>query len=81
MAVAQLWMVRHHHAMKIIRHKKFVGPKMYWNFQGLDANREKYRQQAEAFVNEIGVENVVSIAEHVTSNGPFSVVVWYKADA
>ena len=67
--------------MKKIQHKTFTGPKLYWNFKSLNENRERYRQQAEVFVNEIGVENVISIAEHVTSNGPFSVVVWYKADA
>ncbi len=67
--------------MKKIRHKTFVGPTMYWNFKSLNSNREKFRAQAEAFMDEIGAENVITIAEHVTSNGPFSVVVWYKADA
>jgi hypothetical protein len=35
------------------------------------------RERAEAFINEIGVESVVSINEHASILGPFSVVVWW----
>ena len=35
------------------------------------------RKRAEAFINEIGVESVVSIHEHASILGPFSVVVWW----
>jgi hypothetical protein len=46
----------------------------------LNHYREKIRQEAEAFINEeVGEENLVSVCEHVTFNGPFSVVVWYRA--
>ena len=65
--------------MKKVRHKTFVGPTMYWT-GSLDSNREKYRKQAEDFINEIGVENVLSVTEHAMSLGPFSVVVWYLVD-
>ena len=65
---------------KVLRHRTFVGPTVYWNFKSLNANRERTRAQAEAFAAEVGVENVVSVAEHAMSFGPFSVVVWYRAD-
>jgi len=42
-----------------------------------ERNREKIRQRVEAFINEIGVENVVSVSEHASTLGPFSVVVWW----
>jgi hypothetical protein len=61
-----------------MRHKAFVGPTFYWNFRSLNANREVIREQAEAFINLIGAENVVSVAEHAMSIGPFSVAVWYR---
>jgi len=64
----------------LMRHKAFVGPTFYFNFRGLNANREKIREQAEDFINEIGSENVVSVTEHAMSWGPFSVVVWYRVD-
>jgi hypothetical protein len=63
----------------ILVHRAFVGPTLYFNFKSLAANREMIRAQAVEFVNtQVGVENVVSIQEHVTSNGPFSVVVYYR---
>jgi hypothetical protein len=66
-------------ATKLMRHKAFVGPTMYWNARPLNENRERIRDQAEAFINEIGAENVVSVTEHAMTMGPFSVVVWYRA--
>jgi len=66
--------------MVVMRHKAFVGPTFYWNFRPLNANREKIRDLAEAFINEIGAANVTSVAEHAMSFGPFSVVVWYRVD-
>ena len=65
----------------VLRHRSFVGPTVYWNRLPLNTNREIVRAQAEAFVSEIGVDNVVSVAEHAMSFGPFSVVVWYRAGA
>jgi hypothetical protein len=63
----------------ILRHKTFVGPSVYT--QGPNAaNEEAIRAAAEEFVNDIGIENTVSIAEHVTTLGPFVVVVWYRAE-
>jgi hypothetical protein len=66
--------------MKMMRHKAFVGPTFYFNSRGLNANREGIRAQAEAFMNEVGAENIVSVAEHAMTFGPFSVVVWYQVD-
>jgi hypothetical protein len=70
----------HENPHLILAHRAFVGPTVYWNFKGLATNREAIRAEAVNWVNtEIGIENVVSIQEHVTGNGPFSVVVYYRA--
>ena len=66
--------------MKVMRHKAFVGPAVYFSFRGLNANRERIREQAGAFINEIGADNVASITEHAMTLGPFSVVVWYRTE-
>ena len=39
--------------------------------------REAIRVIAQRFANEVGVENVVTVAENAA--GPFSVVVWFKS--
>jgi hypothetical protein len=65
----------------IMRHKAFVGPPSFWNFRPANENFEKIREQAEAFINAIGAENVVSVTELAPSYAPFSVVVWYRVDA
>ena len=62
----------------MMRHKAFVG-RPYW-FRSVNESLETIREQAEAFINVIGAENVVSVAEHATS-GLFSVVVWYRIEA
>jgi hypothetical protein len=68
--------------MKSMQHKAFVESKVYpiWctnASERRERNRERIRQQAEAFINEIGVENIVSVTEHAPTLGPFSVVVWW----
>jgi hypothetical protein len=66
----------------IMRHKAFVGPPSWWNFRPPNENYETIRERAEAFINTIGAENIVSVTEHaLTSSAPFSVVVWYRVDA
>jgi hypothetical protein len=67
--------------MSTLRHRTFVGPTFYTAGGSLNENREAIRSQAQAFVNGIGLENVVSICEHAMTFGPFSVVVWYRGDA
>jgi hypothetical protein len=42
-----------------------------------EKDRERLRQRAEDFINEIGAANVVSLIEHEPRFGPFSVVVWW----
>ncbi len=42
-----------------------------------ERNRERIRKKVEAFIKEIGVERVVSIAEHESTLGPFAVTVWW----
>ena len=69
--------------MKSIQHKSFVESKVYpiWctnAHQRRERNREKIRQQAEAFIETIGADHVVSVNEHAPTLGPFSVVVWYR---
>lgn len=71
-------MVRNSTSMKKVRHKTFVGPVIVAG--RLHASRERIRGNAEAFINEIGVDNVLSVAEHAMTLGPFSVVVWYRVD-
>ena len=72
--------------MKAIQHSVFAEPGGYSiGFLPLptypavrrERNRETIRRQVEAFINEIGVESVVSITEHAPTLGPFSVVVWW----
>ena len=67
----------------MMRHSVFVEPKVCpvwcWNAQARRArSREKVRARAEAFINEIGADTVVSITEQAPLLGPFSVVVWYR---
>ena len=68
--------------MKSMHHKAFVESKVYpiWCTnarEGRERNRERIRQRAEAFINEIGVDNIVSVTENAPTLGPFSVVVWW----
>jgi hypothetical protein len=68
--------------MKSIQHKAFVESKAcpIWCTNARahrERNRERIRQQAEAFINEIGADNVLSVTEHAPTLGPFSVVVWW----
>lgn len=67
--------------MGALRHKTFVGPTVYTQGATLNENREAIRARAEAFVNAVGVANVVSVCEHAMTFGPFSVVVWYRSDS
>jgi len=53
----------------IMRHKAFVGPPSFWNFRPANENFEKIREQAEAFINAIGAENIVSVTELAPSYG------------
>ena len=68
--------------MKSIQHKVFVESNVYpiWcrnSRQGRERNRERTRQEAEAFINEIGTDNLVSVTENAPTFGPFSVVLWW----
>jgi len=68
--------------MKRIRHTVFTKPIRYplWGWKSgaqREKDRERLRQRAEAFVNEIGPANVVSLIEHEPRFGQFSVVVWW----
>jgi len=71
--------------MKAIQHAVFAESRGYSigsifssNFAvRRERDRETIRQRAEAFISQIGVESVVSITEHASTLGPFSVVVWW----
>jgi len=72
--------------MKVIQHSVFAESRGYPLGSILfstsfpvrrERNRERIRQRVEAFINKIGVENVVSVSEHGPTLGPFSVVVWW----
>jgi hypothetical protein len=73
--------------MKIIEHSVFEEPGVGYPI-GLilfpsmlaarrERNRERIRKKVEAFINEIGVESVLSITEHASTLGPFAVTVWW----
>ena len=72
--------------MKRIRHTVF-SKSLWCPLWGWKANpkhekdRERLRQQAEDFINEIGAGNVVSLIEHEPRFGPFSVVVWWLEES
>jgi hypothetical protein len=57
--------------MKTIKHKTFTQPTL---------NHEWLRGQVEAFINEIGAENVLSITESRPLLSSFCIVVWFFAD-
>ena len=71
-----------HDQMKRIRHSIFTKSVRYpfWGWKSgtqREKDRQRLRQQAEDFTNEIGVDNVVSLIEHEPLFGQFSVVVWW----
>ncbi len=78
--------------MKVIQHSVFEESRVWYplaimllfSSAGVEAqrarSREKIRERAEAFINEIGLESVVAITEHGSSLGPFSVVVWWRRE-
>jgi hypothetical protein len=71
--------------MKCIRHTVFTKSLRYplWAWKAdpqHEKDRERLRQQAEDFINEIGAANVFSLIEHEPRFGPFSVVVWWLAE-
>ncbi len=73
--------------MKVIEHSVFEEPGAGYPiglilFPSLlaarrERNRESIRKKVEAFIQEIGVESVVSITEHAPTLGPFAVAVWW----
>jgi hypothetical protein len=73
--------------MKRIEHTVFAEPESvrlrspFWAliFPQADEERkrERMRGQAEAFINETGAENIISVTEHAPTLGPFSIVVWW----
>ena len=74
--------------MKRIEHRVFVEPELprpsLWALlfprTGREQRWERIRRRAETFVNETGVDKVVSITEHAPAFGPFSLVVWWHQD-
>lgn len=66
--------------MASLRHRTFVGPKVYVQGVSLNQNREVIRILAQEFAAAVGVDNVVSVTEHAMTFGPFTVVVWYRAE-
>jgi hypothetical protein len=71
--------------MKVIQHSVFA-ESSEWPILSIFASgvaarrargRERIRERAEAFINEIGIQSVVSVSEHASTLGPFSVVVWW----
>lgn len=62
--------------MKTIQHTVFAS-----NEAGRrEQSRERVRHRVEKFINEIGVDKVVSVNEHAPMFGRFSVVVWWYGE-
>lgn len=64
----------------MIIHKTFTEHTLSWKGQGMLDKQENVREDAQKFIaDQIAEEDIVSIAEAaMTSNGLFSVTVWYK---
>src|SRR5437763_13959086 len=59
-----------------LRHRTFIGPRMFTP----RGTREAIRIIAQRFANEVGVENVVTVIEHADpAYGAFSIVIWFKS--
>jgi hypothetical protein len=41
---------------------------------------EELRQEAEAFINQMGLDRIVTITERTTNENRFVIVVWYRAE-
>jgi len=69
--------------VKRIEHNVFFEPvtlPMWWGLNAQsrrERSREKVRNRAEAFINEIGADKVISVSEHGPTFGRFSVSVWW----
>ena len=77
--------VRFRGTVKRIQHNVFADAAAYpilpWKARAhRERNRERVRQQVETFINEIGVDRIVSVTEHAPAFGPFSVVVWWHQE-
>jgi len=65
----------------VMRHRSFVTRRrFYWSRRDLNETLEVVRDEAEAFINRIGAENVVSVVEHSMVGAPFCIVVWYRVE-
>lgn len=61
-----------------IQFREFTAQGFSFHFS-TTAYRNEIRARVQTVIaNQIGVENVVSITEHVEALGTFSVVVWYR---
>lgn len=67
--------------MAAIRRKTFVGPTFYLGFRSVNYYRDRLLDAAEHFINEnLALEQVISICETVTGNGPYSIAIWYRTE-
>lgn len=69
--------------MLLLKHKTFrKGPWLgfYWTERSLSQGREKIREQAENYINEMGAEKVVSVTEEILRE-VLMVTVWYREEA
>ena len=77
--------------MNVIEHSVFAEPAAGYPIASLlfpamftarrERNRERIRQAVAEFINKIGVESVLSVAEHASTLGPFSITVWWHRDS
>ena len=67
--------------MARVVHKTFISPpldlRVFKPWPDID---EELRQEAEAFINEVGADRVLSVTERTTNENRFVIVVWYRVD-
>ena len=67
--------------MARVAHRTFISPPLDLRiFKPRPDIDEELRQEAEAFVNEVGPDRVLWVTERTTNEYRFAIVVWYRAD-
>jgi hypothetical protein len=67
--------------MEGVTHKTFISPpfdlRVFKPWPDID---EELRQEAESFINEVGLDRVFCLTERTTNENRFAVVVWYRVE-
>jgi hypothetical protein len=67
--------------MEGVTHKTFISlPSDLRVFKPWPDIDEELRQEAESFINEVGLDRVFCLTERMTNENRFAVVVWYRVE-